>query len=120
MTDFESVWCAYPRKVSKKDAMKAWGQISEEDRFAAAQSLPLHIKFWEISGTPKEFLPYLASWLRGERWTDELEMPQTRRSTDDWMRSTAGIAAKAREVGIEPKIGEDWHSLKARILARAA
>jgi hypothetical protein len=119
--EFLDWYALYPRKVSKKDALAAWNRMTPEQKFAAFQSLPLHVKFWQLSGTSTEYLPYPASWLRGERWEDELAMPQTRRAGDDWMRSTAGIEAKARELGMwPPRPGEDWHSLKTRILAKAA
>jgi hypothetical protein len=119
--EFSSFWDLYPRRVARKDAELAWSKLTPEQKFAATESLPLHVRYWQIAGTQKEYLPYPATWLRAERWTDELEMPQTRRSTDDWMRSTAGIEAKARELGMwPPRAGEDWHSLKTRILARAA
>ena len=95
--------------------------MTDDERFVAVESLPIHLRYWEATGTSKEFLPYPATWLNQKRWADELEMPQARRSTDDWMRSTAGIEAKAKELGMwPPKKGEDWHSLKTRILARAA
>lgn len=119
--EFLDWYALYPRKVSKKDALAAWNRLSPEQKFAAFESLPLHVKFWQLSGTGVEYLPYPASWLRGERWEDELAMPQTRRAADDWMRSKTGIEAKARELGMwPPRAGEDWHSLKTRILAKAA
>jgi hypothetical protein len=42
------------------------------------------------------------------------------KTDSDWHRSTEGITRKAKEVGITPRPGEDWHSLKARILAKVA
>lgn len=119
--EFEKFWQLYPRKVAKKDAEKAWRTMSSSQKFAALEALPIHVQYWEIAGTAKEYLPYPASWCRGERWADELAMPKGRRAADDWMRSTAGIEAKARELDMwPPRAGEDWHSLKTRILARAA
>lgn len=119
MSDFESFWGPYPRKVAKKDAEDAWAKLTPEKKFAALESLPIHVRYWNAAGTAKEYLPYPATWIRGERWTDELEMPEDQAQAQ-WWKTTAGIAAKAREVGIEPRLGEDWHSLKARILAKKA
>lgn len=118
---FEEFWALYPRRVSKKDAQAAWGQMTEQQKFAAIHSLPVHVRYWSMSGTTKEFLPYPATWLRGERWEDELEMPEVSASAqNEWMKSQTGIAKKAQEVGITPKAGEGWHELKARILAKVA
>ena len=116
---FEEFWSQYPRKVARKDAERAWKKLDASQQFAALQSLPIHVKYWELSGRTKETTPHASSWLNGERWTDELEMPKPK-AGEDWMRSTAGIMAKDKEVGIEPKLGEDWHCLKARVMARAA
>lgn len=120
-SDFASFWNLYPRKVAKKDALKMWDRLTSDQKWLASQALPLHIKYWEISGRDMDRIPHAASWINGERWADELAMPKTRRAADDWMRSTAGIETKARELGMwPPRAGEDWHSLKTRILARAA
>jgi hypothetical protein len=117
--EFLEFWAAYPKKVAKLDALKAWAKLTPEQQFAARESLPVHVRYWQAAGTAKEYLPHCATWLNGQRWEDELEMPKAPES--EWWRSKAGIEAKARELGMwPPRTGEDWHSLKARILARAA
>jgi hypothetical protein len=116
--DFEQFWAAYPRKEARKDAGKAWMQMTPEQKFAARESIPIHVRYWEVSERSRHYIPLPATWLRGERWTDELPMPESQTQAE-WWRSTAGIEAKAREMGMwPPRAGEDWHSLKARILAR--
>ena len=119
MSDFDAAWQLYPKKVGKKDAERAWRKLTEGQRFEVIHALPVHVRYWEASGTDKLYMPHFSTWLNGERWTDELEMPKPKVS-DDWMRSKSGIEAKAKELGITPKLGEDWYSLKARIMARAA
>jgi hypothetical protein len=116
--NFAQFWDLYPRKVSRKDAEKAWLTLTDEQRFAAVESLPVHVRYWKASATGKEFLPYPATWLRGERWTDELEMPAAPNPLGEWWKSTAGIEAKARELGVSARPGEGHHELKARILAK--
>ena len=118
MTDFDTFWMLYPRRVSRKDAQLAWSKLTEAQRFAAIQSLPIHVRYWNAAGTGKEFLPYPATWLRGERWTDELEMPAPMNEMGEWWKTTAGIQRKALSLGMQAKPGEDWHQLKARILAK--
>lgn len=117
MEGFEEFWAAYPRREAKKDAMKAWAQMTEGQKFAARESIPLHVRFWNLSGRTRQYIPLPASWLRGERWEDELELPQPK-VMDEWWKTTAGITAKARSVGVEPRAGEDWHSLKARVMEK--
>jgi hypothetical protein len=113
---FEDFWKLYPRHMARVKALKSWNKLTTEQRFCAVHSLPVHIRYWEASGTSGEFVPYPATWLNQERWSDELQLPEPEKNGRDWMKTTAGIAAKAQEVGIQPRAGEDWHSLKARIL----
>lgn len=115
MESFEKFWTLYPRRVGKKDARLAWSRLTSEQQFAAVTSLPLHVRYWNAAGTTPEFTPYPATWLRGERWEDELAMPEAPQSA--WWKSTEGIEAKARELRITARPGEGYHELKARILA---
>jgi hypothetical protein len=114
MSDFGIFWAVYPKRVAKKDAERAWKRLTSQQRVAAMEALPRHIENW----AEPEFIPYPASWLNGERWEDEIQPKKN--PAPDWWRSTAGIEAKAREVGIVPKLGEDWMSLKARVMAKVA
>jgi len=71
--DFDTFWAAYPRKTAKADARKAWQRLAPD---AALVTAILEALVWQRrqpqwvkdSG---EFIPYPATWLRGERWTDE-------------------------------------------------
>lgn len=83
---FERFWDAYPRKTAKKDAEKAWGKIPAHKLLDVIEAIKRHVLMWKQQGTEKQFIPYPASWLRGERWNDEIElapeMPQC-----DWNRN---------------------------------
>lgn len=77
-------WDKYPHRRSKKDARKAWADISPSpelvERILAA--LTWQIADWENKAdwyTP----PYPASWLRAERWEDEPPR-QKPTSKDPW------------------------------------
>lgn len=63
---FDVFWEAYPRKVSKGRAEKAYRQaiknISPEQLLAA-------LKAHSFSSTPK-FVPHAATWLNDKRWLD--------------------------------------------------
>lgn len=114
--DFEIFWAAYPRKEAKKDALKAWMQMTADQKFCARESIALHARYWSVTGRQRHYTPLAASWLRGERWSDELPMPEEQTQAE-WWKTTAGIQEMARKLGVTPRAGEDWHSLKARIFA---
>lgn len=75
---FKAFWKAYPRKVGKRDAAKAWTQTGKErppvaellealDRLKASPQ-------WSRDGG--QFIPHPATWLRRGGWDDEPEATQ--------------------------------------------
>lgn len=115
-TDFETFWATYPRKVAKGYARKIFARLTPDQKFAAMQALPIHVRYWQLSGRSWDYLPHCSTWLAGECWADELEMPQAG-SGNDWMKSPAGIEAMAKVMRVQARPGEDHQSLKARVLA---
>ena len=113
---FEEFWSKYPRKVAKLDARKMWARLTEDQQEAAITALPNHISFWNATTTP-QYIPHAASWLNGERFEDEL--PEITPRGQEWWRSAAGIEAKGRELGLNPKPGESQQEYAGRIRARA-
>lgn len=71
---FERFWARYPRHVAKKDAMKAWARLTDEQTVRAFEALPDHVAFWRSRGEV-QYIPYPATWINGERWEDELLVP---------------------------------------------
>ena len=69
---FAEFWTAYPKKVKKPDAIKAWKQVNGDNLTSAI--LESVETFKTSQGWTKDngqFIPYPASWLRGKRWEDE-------------------------------------------------
>lgn len=71
-TDFDSFWDSYPRKQSKKEAIRAWHSISVEDRAIIISRLEIHKQSDQWKKEAGRFIPLPATWLRGERWKDEM------------------------------------------------
>lgn len=69
---FEMAWAKYPKKVAKKDAQKAWSKVDPMDYAAIVKAIDAQkaTDGWRKDGG--QFVPYFATWLRGERWTDEI------------------------------------------------
>lgn len=116
--EFEDFWSIYPRKVAKAHARKMWQRLTSYQKFAAIQALPVHVRYWDVAGRDAERIPHCGSWLGGERWEDELEMPQPQKVADAWWASNEGITNKAQELGIFARSGESYADLKTRILAK--
>ena len=69
---FDEFWQAYPRKIGKGQALKAWRAATKKvDPAVILEGLQIHLP--DLSDKPKEYQPHPATWLNGERWADELE-----------------------------------------------
>ena len=67
----EQFWPAYPRKVSKPNALKAWKNATKRAEPAEIMAaLSVWVAYWEAKNEP-EFIPHPATWLNQERWNDE-------------------------------------------------
>lgn len=67
---FEQFWKAYPKKVAKQDALKAWGQVKPELQIIL-DALAWQRKQEDWVKDNGKFIPYPATWLRDNRWLDE-------------------------------------------------
>lgn len=71
---FNLFWAAYPRKVSKADAVKAWNKINPDETLANL----IVLKVDENKNSNNwlkddgQFIPYPATWLNKRRWEDEV------------------------------------------------
>jgi hypothetical protein len=77
--DFELFWKAYPRKMSKGAAKKAWLKLKPKPNeqllatiLAAIERAKTSVEWTKDGG---EFIPYPATWLRAEGWNDEFKIP---------------------------------------------
>ena len=103
MTDFDTFWKAYPKKVAKGDARKAWGQTErirpEMATLLGAIQAQMASDQWRKNDG--QFIPYPATWLRQERWDDELKVTLPGIVNEKpWHETWAGIVAKGQELGI--------------------
>ncbi len=119
--DFAAFWSVWPRKVSKKDAERAWSKLKARHRQAAIAAVPKHVQFWNATRAAAQYIPHAATWLNGARWEDEIEIPAARTTPQPargpaWWTSHALMDQKGREVGIgSARPGESAEQYRARI-----
>lgn len=72
---FTAFWNAYPRKVSKQEAAKAFARLKPDERLLAAILTAVERQAasqqWQRDGG--RFIPHAATWLNGRRWEDAAE-----------------------------------------------
>lgn len=70
--NFDAFWAAYPRKVGKGAARKAYDKAvkrADPDEISAGLSRQLPT----LSQKQTQYIPHASTWLNEERWTDEPE-----------------------------------------------
>ena len=97
-TEFERAWQHWPKKVEKKAALDVF---KKKARTRGLEQLTEDIiRFgdaYEAAGTPKQYVKNLASWLRGERWTDELPAPRFDEQPVNRIRQNLALVAAYEE-----------------------
>lgn len=78
---FDSFWAAYPKKVAKTNAMKAWVKLMPDEDTVEKIMSGLYV--WkhseEWTRDDGRFIPHPATWLNGRRWEDEVPKITTRK-----------------------------------------
>lgn len=110
---FDNFWTLYPRKVARKDALQAWTKLGEPDREAATSALVAWRRVWIARGEER-YIPYPATWLRGERWTDELpsDAPNPAQA-----RTRELLDARSKDERTAPP--PEFHALMAKLRGRS-
>jgi len=67
---FEEFYQAYPRKIAKAQAVKAWNRIRDVPAATIMAGLEHAKAEWSKSQTERKFIPFPATWLNGRRWED--------------------------------------------------
>ena len=69
---FERFWAAYPKKVGKKDAQKAFDKVKVDVQILI-DALEKHKKSSQWRKDNGQYIPNPSTWLNQERWTDEMD-----------------------------------------------
>ena len=78
---FETFWSAYPRKVGKAAARKAWNSATKKNS-AENITAGLRAQLPLLLASEEQFQPHAATWLNAGRWQDE--PPATPRRVNGW------------------------------------
>lgn len=113
--NFDDFYRAYPRKIAKADAMRAWAKMTPDQQRQAIEVLPNHCRYWNAT-TTKEYIPYPATWLNAQRWEDEIEMPEVKAVA--WWATDKGVLDMGQKLGISPRPGEELPQFKQRVVEK--
>ena len=116
---FTEFWEAYPKKQNRPDAKKAWQQT-----ILVRPSLSVLItaitKQSQSDSWMRGFIPLPASWLRGHRWEDEIEVKLVGVVNEKpWHETASGIEAKGKELGLDPSQFDSWPAFKVAVMQKS-
>lgn len=80
MSDFQVFWDAYPRKVGKLHAVKAYAKART---LASADEILAGVETYKIHKPDYCDYAHPASWLNAGRWMDEYDAPLVQPSASD-------------------------------------
>jgi hypothetical protein len=122
MEEFEKFWAAYPRKVAKAEARKAWAQTASirPDTDSLVKAVLSHCKTEQWMKNNGAFIPHAATWLRGERWEDvyEVSLPDVV-NDKPWHETATGIVRKGQELGISSDQFEHFQEFRTAVMRAA-
>ena len=70
--EFEKFWDAYPKKVNKARALKAWVK-HKPDLKVCLEALKHHVQSDQWKKDGGTFIPHASTWLNGEQWEDNVQ-----------------------------------------------
>jgi len=77
MYAFGQWWLAYPRKIAKKGAEKAWKAAEKEKELPSIEELLAILEKQKASRSWQQengrYIPYPSTYLNGRRYEDEIE-----------------------------------------------
>ena len=122
MDDFNSFWDVWPKRCAKADARKAWAQTKdirpELTNLLNAVKAACKTESWMKDGG--KYIPHPATWLRGERWDDELEVKLPNVVNEKpWHETATGIELKGKELGLDPSQFESFPHFKVAVMRAA-
>ena len=74
---FDALWTAWPKKVKRQEAQRAWRRLTSKEKDEAIPRLVAHANAYR-QHTPAQYIPGLAPFLNGRRWTEDLAVASGR------------------------------------------
>lgn len=113
---FDLFWQKYPNKVGKIAAQKAWKKLApnRKDTVQILEALEKQksSRMWQEGFG----IPHPSTYLNQARFLDE-PIEEDKKPQLQWWATNEMMLAKGKELGTEPRPGEDWPQFKSRLSA---
>ncbi len=83
---FAAFWRMYPRRVAKKDALRAWDKLTVQQQEEVIAAIEWQAKIMLTNDPTKRYILHPATYLNGQRWEDDWEVfkPQEAHKVERW------------------------------------
>ena len=108
---FDDFWLLYTRRQARKDAVKAWTRLGPADQMEALVALVDWRRVWLARGDDR-YTPLPATWLNGERWTDELPAEFVQR-----ISHVSHVSAEVPAAGLRTEMPAHVRAMLAKLRA---
>lgn len=109
---FEKFWAAYPKKVGKDAARKAFGKRDPALVGQMVQALEWQLQREQWQREDGRFIPNPATWLNQGRWEDSRPG-----DTTEWHETRSGVEARGIELGLGAWVEtEQFPAYKSRVM----
>lgn len=108
---FDEFWQAYPKKVAKGDAEKAWKKLKTDLLPRILEALDQQKQSLAWRKDKGQFIPYPATWLNAKQWEDEISTQvQPAKSSGTFYKTILEDIALAIEMG-----GNNWKHYRLQL-----
>jgi hypothetical protein len=107
---FALFWEEWPKKVARVDAIKAWKKAEREGRLPAVTRMIQAVKAQKQGRQWRDgVIPNPATWINGNRWDDQIEIPQATGtpSTSSQGPETAAQAMHRKNRDLLQRLGKE-------------
>lgn len=96
---FEDFWRAWPRKVARRAAERAWRRLRPDAALTARILEAVRVQAARVwAGKDLEFIPHAATWLHQARWEDEVPAGRAAEAPRSVVPSVAETKARIRRL----------------------
>ena len=79
--EFEQFWDEYPRRIARAAALQAWTKLRQRPETPPIEAIITAVRCYKSSVSDPKYICHPATWLRQERWNDEVTASEPRAKT---------------------------------------
>lgn len=107
LSDFDTFWALFPRRVGKKAAERAWRAVERRgESQEAIEGMRAYAAAFAQSGTELKYVPHPSTWLNRRGWEDDIAavFPPQKPQMTEWEQKAAQMGYDLSALKNAPQI----------------